>query len=145
MKSGDTFIVDKQALGELAGFYKMDEGSFSKIEGLTFSIAKSKNAPAITSSEVRASKWKDGKPSRGRPRKFPRTTVARLLGEDPNDFQEPVKATVEDVVDEVDTLEEVAAAFVDETPKVSEEKVDSLLSLVPGANEESQSSDGDDW
>ena len=44
-------------------------------EGTEFAISKD-----ATSVEVRGSKFKDGKPSKGRPRKFSVTEVARMLG-----------------------------------------------------------------
>lgn len=80
MQSGQVFRVDTQATQEMADFYKREVRAFEDLDGLEFSIAKSKATPAVTSTEVRASKWVDGKPKKGRPRKFPRATVARLLG-----------------------------------------------------------------
>ena len=48
---------------------------FSLTENSEFAI--SRDATAV---EIRASRFKDGKPARGRPRKFPTAAVARMLG-----------------------------------------------------------------
>lgn len=125
MKSGQVFKVDAQALSEMAAFYKRPESDFSKLNDAEFSIANSKVTSAVTSTEVRCTKWEDGKPKRGRPRKFPRSTVARLLGEtnDPSltgetetpssevQVEEVSEATVEvETVEDVDSEELLAAA-----------------------------------
>jgi hypothetical protein len=84
MKSGDTFTLDVQSLDELAAFGKTSVADLTtKINvGDTFSIAKTE----LCGGEViRASKWDDGKPKRGRPRRFPRAVVLRLLGETEED------------------------------------------------------------
>lgn len=158
MKSGDIFVVDAKAISELADFYGVDVAKLQALDGVTFSIANSKSAPAITSVEVRASKWKDGKPSRGRPRKFPKTTVARLLGETLSDTTEEVVAQVESAkvetkvevaetqeFDDFDSLDEAAALLVGDTPKVSEESVQNAMSLIPGSDSSDDADDGDDW
>lgn len=81
METGQTYTIDGAAVKEMASFYKRPENDFASLEGRVFSIAKSKSTAAVTDSEVRGTKWEDGKPQRGRPRKFPRAAVARLLGE----------------------------------------------------------------
>ena len=63
-KKGVVFRIDADAADEL-----------NCSEGDDYAISKDS-----TLVEVRASRFKDGKPSRGRPRKFPTATVARLLG-----------------------------------------------------------------
>ncbi len=65
---------------------------FGLTEGSEFAI--SRDATAV---EIRASRFKNGKPARGRPRKFPTVAVARMLGI--TDFSAPAplrKTTVED-------------------------------------------------
>ncbi len=110
MQVGQVFKVDSQAITELAKFYKRAEGDFKSLEGVDFSVAKSKVTSSVTENEVRGTKWVDGKPQRGRPRKFPRATVARLLGEtDDVSLQAPTEsaeaasddAELEDAADEL--------------------------------------------
>lgn len=124
METGQTFVIDKQAVGEMAKFYKRPEGELQKLEGLTFSIAKSKVTSAVTSTEVRGTKWEDGKPKRGRPRKFPRATVARLLGELSDASLTGVEAKVEDSSDDAE-LEQAADELVGATASDSEVEDDS--------------------
>lgn len=123
MQTGDIFKIDNQAVQEMAKFYKRPEGDFSNLEGLEYSIAKSKVSKAVTTTEVRATKWEDGKPKRGRPRKFPRVSVARLLGETDDASltgaveTEVVEETVEEVVDNTAKLEaEAKKVLAAETP-----------------------------
>jgi hypothetical protein len=86
MKSGDVFTVDAQAIEETAAFTKVAlEALQAKVNvGDTFSISK---ADKCTTSVIRGTRWVDGKPQKGRPRRFPRATVARLLGEDDSAFE----------------------------------------------------------
>lgn len=99
MEVGQVFKIDAQTAKDLDN---MD------LEGIEYSIVKSRGS--ITDVDVRASKWEDGKPKRGRPRRFPRAVVARLLGEmnDPS-----LQAPVEDSTKE---LEEKAESLIDEEP-----------------------------
>lgn len=111
MITGQTFTVDAQAVKEMAKFYKRaeDDESLTKLEGVTYSIAKSKTTKAVTDDEVRGTKWVDGKPQRGRPRKFPRATVARLLNElDDASLQPKAEAEEDSVKDEEAELEKAA-------------------------------------
>jgi hypothetical protein len=64
MEIGDVFKVT----GDFASQCKVEDGS-------TFCIKK------ITSVEVRASRVENGRPKKGRPRKFPFQTVSAILGE----------------------------------------------------------------
>lgn len=48
---------------------------FNLTQDSEFAISRDANAV-----EIRASRFKDGKPARGRPRKFPTAAVARMLG-----------------------------------------------------------------
>ena len=85
MISGQTFQLDEQALVEVAAFSKL---SLPKVReslsvGDTFSIAKKEDCAGAV---INASRWDVdsngvGKPRIGRPRRFPRGTVERLLGE----------------------------------------------------------------
>ena len=104
MQTGQVFKIDAQAVKEMATFYKRPESDFASLEGREFSIAKSKVTSAITDSEVRGTKWEDGKPQRGRPRKFPRSTVARLLGENDDASLQPASAS-SDASDGADTAD----------------------------------------
>lgn len=84
MQTGQTFVVDAQAVEDTAKFYKKTLAQYQALGlvGRTFSIAKSRPGhEPVSALEVRASAWEDGKPRIGRPRRFPRCVVARLLGE----------------------------------------------------------------
>ena len=93
-KKGIVFRIDADAAKEL-----------SLTEGDEFAISKDSTAV-----EVRASRFRDGKPARGRPRKFPTATVARLLGITDLPAPAPLRqVTVEDTVsDEGDSTEDEA-------------------------------------
>ena len=81
MKSGDIFTLDAQAIEEVATFTKVPLVDIQKKVnvGDTYSVAKSDTG---TGDVVRGSRWVDDKPKKGRPRRFPRATVLRLLGEE---------------------------------------------------------------
>lgn len=64
LKKGVVFRIDSDAAKEL-----------NLTDGSEYAISVDANAV-----EVRASKFKDGKPARGRPRKFSTADVARMLG-----------------------------------------------------------------
>ena len=106
MESGQVFKVDAQAAQEI-GAPELAECQYSIVAD-----------NGVTSVFVRASKWADGKPQRGRPRTFPRKVVARLLGElnDASLLAEPVAATapVEQpaVVAPVEALEKKAEDLI---------------------------------
>jgi len=104
MKIGDTFTLDAQGLQETAEFTKVTVADLqSKVSvGDTFSLSK-KNK--FNTTIVQGTRWVDGKPQKGRPRRFARATVARLLGEDDSDF---VAAQETDVV--ANAVADVAAA-----------------------------------
>lgn len=127
MKSGDVFTIDDQAIDEVAKFTKVPVTQVrSKLtNGDTFSIAKNEQCG---SEVVRASRWVDGKPTKGRPRRFPAATIARLLGET---YVAPVAAAAPvaaPVVDDTADLEEHAADLLDapeETPVVAEDSASS--------------------
>jgi hypothetical protein len=81
MKAGDIFTLDAQAIEDVATFTKTPLVDVQKklTPGDTYSVAKSDTG---TGDVVRGSRWVDGKPKKGRPRRFPRATVLRLLGEE---------------------------------------------------------------
>ena len=118
MKSGDIFKVDAAALQELADLGNTTVADIEKkvADGDTFSISKKDSCKGAV---IFASKWENGKPKRGRPRRFPRATVQRLLGEplteaeetEPTKAATPVQAPAEPEVD-TDALEERAAALL---------------------------------
>lgn len=83
MKTGQIFRVDAQTQTDTAAFYKVTVDSFSdKMPvGSEWAIAKSKVTDSVTKLEVRASRVLSGSVQKGRPRRFPRHVVARLLGE----------------------------------------------------------------
>ena len=87
LAKGTVFKIDASAAAE-----------FSLDEGTEFAVSRDAN-----SVEVRASKFKNGVPSRGRPRKFPTAAVARMLGI--TDLAVEVTPTVAEP-DGVDTSEE---------------------------------------
>ena len=109
MKSGDVFTLDAQSINEVATATKVSvEQVRDKLsDGDTYSIAKSERCDGTL---VRASRWVDGKPKKGRPRRFPAATVARLLGES-YDAPEEAEETTE-AADEAD-LEAHAAGLLD--------------------------------
>ncbi len=120
MKSGDIFTLDETAIEEVADFSKV---SIRKIETKikvndVFSVAKNSNCNGPI---VYASRWVDGKPSRGRPRQFPRATVIRLLGE----------AAVE-AVEQAQTAEE-QRRNQEEEKRALEERAAELLSCFDEA------------
>lgn len=80
MKSGDIFTLDAQSIEEVSKFTKTPLVDVQKkcAAGDVYSVAKSDTG---TGDVVRGSRWVDGKPKKGRPRRFPRATVLRLLGE----------------------------------------------------------------
>lgn len=86
MKSGDIFTLDAQAIEDTAKFTKVDLGALQKklSDGDQFSISKSDK---LNTNVIRGVRWVDGKPQKGRPRRFPRATVARLLGFDDSEFE----------------------------------------------------------
>jgi len=130
MKSGDTFTLDSQALDELATFGKTTVSELTKkIEvGDTFSIAKTE----LCGGEIiRASKWKDGKPTRGRPRRFPRAVVLRLLGE-----TEEEGASV--------APQEALEAQQAEEQEALERRAEELLGVGVGVGETSDANSEDD-
>jgi len=131
MKSGDTFELDSQSLDELAAFGKTTVSELNKKkinEGDTFSIAK---AELCKGDIVRASKWEGGKPTRGRPRRFPRAIVLRLLNE--TETQEPTQ-TAEEAVESQEADEQVAL----------EQRAEALLGAGVGASAFSDDDDDDD-
>jgi len=86
MKIGDTFVLDDAAVEATANLCGQAVDSLSgKVEsGMTYGVSKS---ATLTSDVILASKWEENdegvlKPKRGRPRRFPRATVLRLLGEE---------------------------------------------------------------
>lgn len=128
MKSGDTFVLDSQSLDELAKFGRTTVAELSKKIGVgdTFSVAKTE----LCGGEIiRASKWEDGKPKRGRPRRFPRAVVLRLLGE------------TEEEGPSVDP-EEVLEAQQAEEQEALERRANELLGVGVGAA--SATDDGED-
>jgi len=110
MKSGDIFTLDAQSVEEVAKFAKTPLVDVQKkcAAGDVYSVAKS---DAGIGDVVRGSRWVDGKPKKGRPRRFPRSTVLRLLGE----------------VDTRPTAEEVAEASETVTDKELESQAIALL------------------
>ena len=81
MISGQVFKLDEQGVQETALFYKTKLAKLNDLVGGEFAIASGRTSNAITEREVMCSRIVNGKPSIGRPRRFPRTVVARLLGE----------------------------------------------------------------
>lgn len=105
MKAGDVFTLDTQAIQEVSDFTKVPLSEVQKklSVGDTFSVAKSDTGKGEV---ARASRWVDGKPKKGRPRRFPRNTIARLLGE------EVAVEAEETTVDDDAALEERAAELL---------------------------------
>lgn len=91
-KKGIVFRIDSEAA----------EGS-SLTEGDEFAISRDANAV-----EIRASRFKDGKPSRGRPRKFVTSAVARMLGVTLNETVEDVTEEASSDADSGDSTEDEA-------------------------------------
>lgn len=120
MKSGDVFTLDAQAIQEVATFTKVPvkEVQQKLSVGDTYSIAKSDKG---TGDVVRGSRWADGKPKKGRPRRFPRATVARLLGEDY----------------EAETAEEVAENEAEAEDAALEEQAEALVASEDAADSDS--------
>jgi len=89
LKKGVVFRIDTDAAAE-----------FGLDDGAEFAISRD-----ATATEIRASRFKDGKPARGRPRKFPTSAVARMLG-----FDDLASSEVEEVeeTDEVTSEEETS-------------------------------------
>jgi len=116
MKSGDIFTLDAQSIEEVAKFTKTPLVDVQKkcSPGDVYSVAKSDTG---TGDVVRGSRWVDGKPKKGRPRRFPRATVFRLLGE----------------VDTRPTAEEAAAAAEAATDKELEAQAAELLAKEKAA------------
>lgn len=102
MKQHDVFTLDQAAIDEL----KLDTSVFQA--GQQFRITQ-----PVNSVEVRASRIVDGKPQKGRPRRFPTSVVARLMGE-------TVPTTTlgaDEAVDVDESVEEVT-----QTPEETEEE-----------------------
>lgn len=112
MKSGDVFTLDTQSLDEIAKFNKVPLADVTKklSDGDTFNIAKSDSGKGDV---VYGSRWVDGKPQKGRPRRFPRATVARLLNEEYETESASEEAEVAEAEAEDDAaLEEQAEALL---------------------------------
>lgn len=141
MESGQVFKVDQEAVEEMAKFFSKSESYFEKLLGLEFSIAKSDGA--ITQKLVRASKWVDGKPQRGRPTKFPRVTVARLLGEDDDaSFDDSDAGSLDSVTTSENTPVDSVDSFGNEDEVESQEELESrAAALISDEGNES----GDQW
>ena len=122
MKSGDVFTLDAQSIQEVATFTKtpLVDVKSKLADGDTYSVAKS---DAGTGDVVRGSRWVDGKPKKGRPRRFPRATVLRLLGEK----------------DDRPTAEETEQAEESAQEEELEERADELLTAAD-APEKTESS-----
>jgi len=103
MEAGQVFKIDADAAKDLGN---------EELEGREYAITKTRGN--ITDVEVRASQFKDGKPARGRPRRFTRSLVARLLGETDDPSLQVVEVEAADVVEEptVDELEEKAEELI---------------------------------
>jgi len=91
MKAGDVFSLDTQSIEEVAKFTKTPLVDVQKKlkDGDTYSVAKGYSTEVGV---VRASRWEDGKPKKGRPRRFPTSTVLRLLGEESETDEDVVVA-----------------------------------------------------
>lgn len=128
MKPNDTFVLDAQAIQETAEFTKVALSELQKklSEGDTFSISK---RDKLNTNVVRGVRWVDGKPQKGRPRRFPRATVARLLNFDDSAFQAAQEAAEAAAVAEVaqdeqaleSRAEELLGATVDAAPSPNED------------------------
>jgi len=97
MKAGDIFTLDAQAIEETA---EATNVALLKVQeklspGDVFSISKTERCAGIL---IGASRWVNGKPIKGRPRRFSAPTVARLLGETytaPQAAEEDLSVTVD--------------------------------------------------
>lgn len=114
MQVGDVFTLDTKAIEETAETTGKPEATLREklSEGDTFVIAKSEQF--FNNKVVKASRWVVdddgvGKPKQGRPRRFARATVARLLGED-DDVSLQGTEEVEDTTDS--DLEAAAEALL---------------------------------
>ena len=123
MKSGDVFTLDTQSIQEVATFTKTPLVDVQKklTDGDTYSVAKSDTG---TGDVVRGSRWVDGKPKKGRPRRFPRATVLRLLGEKDD------RPTAEETEQATEAAEESAL----------EERAEELLAAADAPAEKTESS-----
>jgi len=110
LKKGVVFRIDANAADE-----------FSLDDGAEFAISRD-----ATATEVRASRFKDGKPARGRPRKFPTSAVARMLGFETEEAEE---------VDEVEV----------EIDESSEEDEARVADLIAGTAAPVAADDGEPW
>jgi len=115
LKKGVVFTIDSDAAKE----FELDQG-------VVFAISRDANAV-----EVRASRFKDGKPARGRPRKFPTAAVARMLGITDLDLPTSDADETEAVAD-VDEAEDAA----DEATGVSEARVAQLIANAGDGDDE---------
>ena len=112
MKLNDVFTVDQATIDELKLTCKLKDVEQPVTAGQQYRISQPPN-----SVEVRASRVVDGKPQKGRPRRFPTAVVARLMGV-------PVPTTPAPVSDEDATIEGDAPtaepeALTPETPVAS--------------------------
>lgn len=146
MQTGQVFKIDAQAVKEMATFYKRPESDFDQLNGREFSIAKSKTVQSVTDTEVRGTKWEDGKPQRGRPRKFPRSTVARLLGEtDDPSLQASASDDSSDSSDSADSsAQDSATAEASEAENLDDAAEELIAATAPAASEASDDSGDDD-
>jgi len=112
MKLNDVFTVDQDTIDELKLTCKLKDVEQPVTAGQQYRISQPPN-----SVEVRASRVVDGKPQKGRPRRFPTAVVARLMGV-------PVPTNPAPVADEEPTTEVEATptepeTLAPETPVVS--------------------------
>lgn len=126
MKSGQTFVVDAQAVQDVASHLKVDakelDGKLSA--GDSYVVAKSEKCEGDV---IKASRQVlvDGelKSKKGRPRRFPRSVVARLVGEtDDRSLTAPTEEAVAQAKEEADEseLEAHAASLLAEAPATEE-------------------------
>lgn len=127
MDSGQTFTVDEQAVVDVAKFYKRNENKLrDKILNRSFIIQDDKlGKPNITPLEVRGAQLgADGKVKRGRPTKFPRHVVARLLGENDDPSIEAYKK-ISDALS-VAPLNILPTTVAPKDPEISKEELTAL-------------------
>lgn len=119
MKSGDTFVLDAQAIQEVADFIKKDLSEVQKklSVGDTFSISK---RDKLNTEIVNGVRWRDGKPQKGRPRRFPRATVVRLLGFDDSEFLAAQQAKEQAVATEVQVVDQALETQAEELLEATE-------------------------
>jgi len=117
MKLNDVFTVDQATIDELKLTRNIKKVEQPVVAGQQYRISQPPN-----SVEVRASVIVDGKPQKGRPRRFPTAVVARLMGV-PVPADAPTtddESVVTEALTTSEALEPEAPAVCSKTPEEQE-------------------------